>query len=81
MANIFCLTKKGTVIKTVVLESVSRIWELMNEWGSPSGGSSVNRDFIYLTDVDGKKMIYNKRFVTSVKHNSKDKEGDDVLKY
>ena len=62
------LTKQGKVVKTCVKELVGDVWSRINGYYDANCvyEAGINRDFVYLTDVDGEPMIFNRRFLLKV---------------
>ena len=65
MSTITVLKKTGVEIKIKVKEAVPVIWNIMNTGRKDDNFDErcENRDYIYLTDLKGEKIIINKRYI------------------
>lgn len=68
MTIISVLTKTGEHKKTEVAESVQDVWLQFNcvKQDPNNDMEFTHRDFLYLTDKKGNKVIYNKRYVFTI---------------
>jgi hypothetical protein len=68
MAQVRSLTKKGTIIKYNVLETIEEIWLQINykkHQDNSFDEELLSHDFLLLTTKDG-KVIIQKRFINSI---------------
>jgi len=68
MSEILVLTKQGKILRTKVLEDVGEIWSRINgEYGENAlYNSNTNREFMLLTDENGKALIFHKRYLFKI---------------